>query len=172
MSFLNIRQTENCAAFHPGAHGAAYYGDGHGRDACMVRSWTQLHGSSDSSMCVVAHPMGSPRGEPPKQGRMSGYRGYVPGYRFNVGQSCNAATAAVGEPDSEGVREVNDLVEQPYTVTSRTYGSECEASDWGTSDWEPVKPKPMPEIKISASAGKSLEAVSYTHLTLPTKRIV
>merc|ERR1740133_94873 len=72
MSFLNIRGTENCISFHPGAHGANYYGDGTGRDVSLARSWNQIHGTSDGMFSGGSHDMGSPRMAPPKEGRPTG----------------------------------------------------------------------------------------------------
>eukprot|EP00656_Telonema_subtile_P049869 TRINITY_DN6308_c0_g1_i1.p1 TRINITY_DN6308_c0_g1~~TRINITY_DN6308_c0_g1_i1.p1 ORF type:complete len:277 (+),score=43.33 TRINITY_DN6308_c0_g1_i1:149-979(+) len=158
--YLNIRGTENCTSLHPGAHGTAYYGDGKGRDTCLVRSFTQLHGNSDSTMCVTSHEVGSPRADPPKEGRVSGYRGYIPGYRFNVGQSRNEVTAkaeAVNSP--RGANDVNDEMNNKVGgVTSREYGAEVagKATDYNSAQWRAQARVPVPQIKLSDSAGKSL----------------
>jgi len=172
MSYLNIRGTENCIGFHPGAHGTSYYGDGNGRDVSMARSWSQIHGTSDGMFSGGSHALGSPRASPPKEGRPTGYKGHVPGFRYSLGKGLHDATAIAEDYKSpRGVRDVNDDSLRHFSQTSRTYGDSLKLQnesgcvvDYTMHDWKSTTNQVVPELKFSDSAGKSLSEIQAENL--------
>jgi len=172
MSFLNIRGTENCISFHPGAHGANYYGDGTGRDVSLARSWNQIHGTSDGMFSGGSHDMGSPRMAPPKEGRPTGYKGHVPGFRYSLGKGLNDATASAEDFNSpRGVQDLNEDKLRQFSLTSRSYGEGVELEndsrtvvDYTMHDWKSTTTQAVPELKLSDSAGKSLMEIQAENL--------
>lgn len=122
--------------------------------------------------------MGSPRAAPPKEGRVSGYRGYVPGYRFTIGTNQNKATAAGEDPSSpRGTQELNEKQDGPYSLTSRNYGTGVQSTglDYSKDGFSPTprRAQAVPKLQLHSNAGKDINELEKERmLTLNPPRAI
>jgi len=116
--------------------------------------------------------MGSPRMAPPKEGRPTGYKGHVPGFRYSLGKGLNDATASAEDFNSpRGVQDLNEDKLRQFSLTSRSYGEGIELEndsrtvvDYTMHDWTSTTTQAVPELKLSDSAGKSLMEIQAENL--------
>lgn len=133
-------------SFHPGAHASAYYGDGNGRDYGIIRSSTQLCGTSDAGCVATSKPIGLPTLPPPietARGHPPGYTGHVPGANDSYGETYALRTARFNSPREDGSRRDPPNLTR-FSTSSSVIGAEKEQLVNNT-----VEPTPMPILALS-----------------------